>query len=104
MCASMVIASVVMPPWCPHVGAVGRGLPARVCYVRVGVGSAVYIVPPPTLRREQVRDNELSWVSASHRGLLRMPNKPDNSRLNIFGEHKTTEQTKVLSESDVYSV
>jgi hypothetical protein len=41
----MVITSVVMPPWCPHVGAVGRGLPARVCYVRVGG-----IVPPPTLR------------------------------------------------------
>jgi hypothetical protein len=31
-----------------------------------------------------------------------MPNKPDNSRLNIFGEHKTKEQIKVLSESDVY--
>ena len=27
-----------------HDGAVGRGLPARVCHVRVGVGS---IVPPP---------------------------------------------------------
>jgi hypothetical protein len=62
-CAFMVIASVVMPPWCPpgHVGAVGRGLPARVCYVRVRVGS---IVPPPTLSGEQVRDSELSWVSA----------------------------------------
>ena len=52
-----------------HGGAVGRGLPARGCYFRVGVGSAV------SSRlllsgREQVRDNELSWVSASHRGHL----------------------------------
>ena len=51
-----------------HGGAVGRGLPARGCYVRVGVGSAV------SSRlllsgREQVRDNELSWVSVAGRGL-----------------------------------
>jgi hypothetical protein len=62
--ASMVIASVVMPPWCPHVGAVGRGLPARVCYVRVGVGS---IVPPPTLRQRASADNELILMSAKLR-------------------------------------
>ena len=45
-----------------------RGYPARVCYVRVGVGS---IIPPPspTLRqRARVLDNELSWVSASKPG------------------------------------
>jgi hypothetical protein len=61
----MVIASVVMPPsrCCPHVGAVGRGLPARVCYygVRVGVGS---IVPVPTLRQRASAENELKLESA----------------------------------------
>ncbi len=57
----------------PHPRCVGRlrgqlrGLSARVCYVRVGVGS---IVPPPTQREQvTVRDNELSWVSVASRGL-----------------------------------
>ena len=49
-----------------------------VCYVRVGVGSAV------SSRlllsgREQVRDNELSWVSASHRGHFISSMKASNS-------------------------
>jgi hypothetical protein len=53
-------------------------VPARVCYVRVGVGSAV------SSRlllsgREQVRDNELSWVSASYRGHFISSMKASNS-------------------------
>jgi hypothetical protein len=49
------------------------------CYVGVGVGSAV------SSRlllsgREQVRDNELSWVSASHRGRLISSMNASNSR------------------------
>ena len=43
-------------------------VPARVCYVRVGGGSAVssrLLLSD----REQVRDNELSWVSVAGRGL-----------------------------------
>jgi hypothetical protein len=85
-------ASVVSP--CRCVGAEGRQrcssavlmvrrfeVPARVCYVRVGVGSAV------SSRlllsgREQVRDNELSWVSASHRGRLISSMNANNSRPN----------------------
>ncbi len=39
--------------------------------------------------------------SMSH---LLNPIRPGKPVLNIFGEHKTTEQTKVLSESDVHSV
>jgi hypothetical protein len=52
-------------------------------------------------------DNELSWVSASQPGSSHIFNEPIESEppeLNIFGEHKTTEQTKVLSKSDVYFV
>ena len=82
-------ASVVSP--CRCVGAEGRQrcssavlmvrrfeVPARVCYVRVGVGSAV------SSRlllsgREQVRDNELSWVSASDRGHFISSMKASNS-------------------------
>ncbi len=66
----MVIASVpvAMPPWCPHVGAVGRGLPARVCYVRVGVGS---IVPPSTLRQRARADNDLKLFLVSARAQAR---------------------------------
>jgi hypothetical protein len=78
-------ASVVSP--CRCVGAEGRQrcssavlmvrrfeVPARVCYVRVGVGSAV------SSRlllsgREQVRDNELSWVSASQPGSFHIFNE-----------------------------
>jgi hypothetical protein len=83
-------------------------VPARVCYVRVGVGSAVssrLLLSD----REQVRDNELSWVSASQPGSSHIFNEPTKigikpiiSGLIFFGEHKTTEQTKVLLESDVY--
>ncbi len=69
--ASVVIASVpvvirvslVAIASVANVGAVGRGLPARVCYVRVGVGS---IVPPgpPTLRQRasaKVRSGQVCY-------------------------------------------
>ena len=80
-----------------------EGLPARVCYVRVGVGSAVssrLLLSD----REQVRDNELKLVpgpGSSRIIIFSEPAIPESPKFSL-GEHNTTEQTRVLSESDVY--
>ena len=56
-----------------------------------------------------MRDNELNWLTGSSRGQFMSPMKPllnqqypEPPGINIYGGYKTTEQTKVLSESGVY--
>ncbi len=77
---------------------------------RFRVGS---IVPPPTLRLRASADNEQIWVSArpgTKRKFKLLQFTSDNYRqgriysLRGSSKNKTWKQTKVLSESDVYSV